>query len=528
MKTGQVCASVSARTSRVLSLYLCLQCLLVSQSPNAATTTLSFDEIGDDIAITNQYQSRGVLVTGANAINAGALGFGAHSGTQVAYAPSGLMTFTLTVGDIKSVSTYMTGPVNIGIFAYDSSNNLLGQAVTSSASVNTLLSVTSSSAAIATVQIHNGGASFAIDDLSFIGAPTQSTYNVIPLTLGKSPTVVLPQGINGSGAVAGFGTTAQGVIQAFTISGASIQNLGTLGGPSSMAHAITNQGQILGTAQTSRKQWHAFSWLVGTGMTDVGTLGGNSSDALAANASGQVVGFSETRNGQQHAFLWTAGGLTDLGTLGGKNSFAVAINTGGRVVGGAENRAGQGRAFSWTASEGMVDLGTLGGTTSAAIGVNVDGAVVGSSLTASKQPHAFYWRPGTNMVDIGTLGGKQSLAVGLNDAGKVIGSTTNASGQPRAFSWQTGGSITDLGTLGGNGSSAVAINQRGDIVGTAQATSGEWRAVLWSATNGTIDLNSKLVNPPSGIILFTALAVGDNGAIVALSNKGVVLLRPQN
>lgn len=530
MKASYACGNAPAqslRLSRVFLFYLGALFFLAATGLHAATTILSFDEIADDVAITNQYASRGVSVAGANAINAGALGFSAHSGTQVAYAPGGLMTFTVSLANIKTVSVYVTGPVDVGVFAYDSANNLVGQSLLpANPPANTLLSVTSSSAAITRVEVHNGGASFAIDDLTFVSTPAETRYSVTTLSLGRAPTVVLPKGINNSGNVAGFGTTLQGAVEAFAIFGASVQSLGTLGGTWSMAHSITNQGQIVGTAQTSRKQWHAFSWMVGTGMTDIGTLGGNSSDALAANSSGQVVGFSETRNGQQHAFLWAGGGLTDLGTLGGRNSFAVAINDGGRAVGIAQNRAGQERAFSWTTAEGMVDLGTLGGSTSAAVGVNKDGAIVGNSLTITKQAHAFYWRPGASMVDIGTLGGKLTAAAGLNDAGKVVGSTTNAAGQPRAFSWQAGGIITDLGTLGGKGSSAVAINQQGDVVGTAQTASGAWRAVLWSASLGMVDLNSKLQNPPPGLLLSAALAVGDNGAIVALSNQGIVLLRP--
>lgn len=136
------------------------------------TTTLNFDSLGEDVPINLQYSAQGVSFSGANTSTAAVLGFTAKSGDKVAYAPSGLMTLSLSIPDVKTVSAYVTGPVNVGIFAYDSADNLLGQALLpANAPANTFLSVTSSGGAIAKVAIHDGGASFAIDDLSFTTAP---------------------------------------------------------------------------------------------------------------------------------------------------------------------------------------------------------------------------------------------------------------------------------------------------------------------------------------------------------------------
>ena len=57
-----------------------------------------------------------------------------------------------------------------------------------------------------------------------------------------------------------------------------IVNLGTLGGPSSEAHAINDRCQIVGWAQTPSNLTHAFLWEDGV-MNDLGTLGGNWSSA---------------------------------------------------------------------------------------------------------------------------------------------------------------------------------------------------------------------------------------------------------
>src|SRR2546428_306638 len=115
-----------------------------------------------------------------------------------------------------------------------------------------------------------------------------------------------------------------------------------------------------------------------TGPTDLGTLGGTSSNAVAVSASGQVVGASTTAGDTAvHAFSWTAGGgMVDLGTLGGTNSFLTirgsvfernggGVNNRGQVVGESSISGDTPlHAFSWTSGGGMVDLGTLGGTDS--------------------------------------------------------------------------------------------------------------------------------------------------------------------
>jgi probable HAF family extracellular repeat protein len=87
---------------------------------------------------------------------------------------------------------------------------------------------------------------------------------------------------------------------------------------------------------------------------DLGTLGGASSLASAINDRGQVVGTSLTPDGLEHAFLYEDGRMIDLGTLGNPqiqhpidDSKAADINDAGQVVG-----ASGGRAF-------LFDAGTL-------------------------------------------------------------------------------------------------------------------------------------------------------------------------
>jgi probable HAF family extracellular repeat protein len=86
--------------------------------------------------------------------------------------------------------------------------------------------------------------------------------------------------------------------------GATMTDLGTLGGSESSAAAINERGQIVGGAQASDGEWHAVLWEPGSGMLDLGTLGGRESFASGIKDRGEVVGWSQTPSGKAHAFLW--------------------------------------------------------------------------------------------------------------------------------------------------------------------------------------------------------------------------------
>jgi probable HAF family extracellular repeat protein len=82
-------------------------------------------------------------------------------------------------------------------------------------------------------------------------------------------------------------------------------------------------------------------------ITDLGTLGGTSSYAYAVSADGSVVvGYSDNASGYDNAFRWSAGVMTNLGTLGGLEARAHAVSANGSVVVGyATNASGDDRAF---------------------------------------------------------------------------------------------------------------------------------------------------------------------------------------
>lgn len=173
--------------------------------------------------------------------------------------------------------------------------------------------------------------------------------------------------MNERGQIVGYSETARGDQRAFIWENGKLRSLGTLGGKDSWVRgesrrgdlnfatfypeAINELGQVVGTSTTRAGRYHGFLWQAGR-MKDLGTLGGPLSLAIAVNERGEVIGRSQLRNGSEHAFVWESGKLTDLGTLGGKSSYAAAINDRGQIVGAAETKNGKLHAVLWRPPSG--------------------------------------------------------------------------------------------------------------------------------------------------------------------------------
>jgi probable HAF family extracellular repeat protein len=218
--------------------------------------------------------------------------------------------------------------------------------------------------------------------------------------------------ISPSGTVTGWTSTYAdiGGQRAFRFSNSSLISAGVLPGNGSSwthAYAINASGQLAGTGMTASRFGHAFLADPVEGTLDLGTLGGVTSDALAISNAGHVAGFSQTgvRNPAvyygivEHAFLWHKGKLTDLGVLPGLvESRADGVNSAGLVVGRCTGATwgSTPTAFVWnsgtlTRLDDVIPAGT-GWTLQNAYAIHDSGRIVGSGLLAG-QTRAFVLLP---------------------------------------------------------------------------------------------------------------------------------------
>jgi probable HAF family extracellular repeat protein len=358
-------------------------------------------------------------------------------------------------------------------------------------------------------------------------------YRVVNLAAGDLSE--LPA-INAQGHVSFSLHTAQGS-RGYFFDGKAVRDIGTLGGSTTNAVGLNNAGQVTGDSATADGNLRAFVWSAGAGMANLGVLpGAYESDAAAINNLGVVTGYSHgTPLTSPRAFRWSAAdGMQDLGSFtGGMGSFSAgnALNDAGLIAGSSDAASGR-HAFAWTKARGMVDIDSLGSTYSDPVAVASAGQVAGHYVVPKSDNlyHAFLWTAANGMRDLGTAGATESFVLAMSPNAHVAGVINLASGDQHAMSWTQAGGMVDLGTLDGGkpgaASRALGVNTKGQIVGWSRNKAGDSKPFLWSAGGGMVELNKRLYKAPAGLKLEDAMAISDNGAIVAGSNAGLVLLTP--
>ena len=289
----------------------------------------------------------------------------------------------------------------------------------------------------------------------------------------------------------------------------TVQDLGTLGGPTSSAWDVNERGQVVGIADTASGVGHAFLWERGV-MHDLGTLGGDGSGAVAINARGQVVGTSDTATGETHAFLWERGVMHDLGGPAGGSSSARLVNSRGQVV--VEHVVVDGfdlevRPYLWDDGT-LTPLGMMNEAFPEMYATDISdrGWVTGYGWSATGAQDGFLWRDGT-LIDLGP-----SQAWSLNEAGQVSGSLYDPDGTVNAI-WQDG-SWTPLDQPGSDGL-MNRINERGTVVGWNRYDGLETRPVLYR-DGEVVDLD---ISPGAG----AATAVNDRDQAIGYDGPDALL-----
>jgi probable HAF family extracellular repeat protein len=334
----------------------------------------------------------------------------------------------------------------------------------------------------------------------------------------------------------------------------TVTDLGTFGGPFSVAFGIDNAGRVGGAAALPNGNVHAFISGVGSTKYDLGTLGGPNSQASAPNGMLNVAVLSETSTPDplkedfcgfgDHLVclgaIWD-GVMRALHTLGGNNAMALGLNNRGQVIGVAENSTKDKSCPSpqvldfepviWGPGQAEIQaLPTLpGDTVGFALGINDRGQVVGSSGTCANTvvtavglfvgPHAVLWEDGP-VTDLGNLGGKMmGKAAAINNRGEVAGFSDVPDGSVHSFLWTRETGMQDLGALGKDVlGDPAGINNSTQVVGgscDSLAPNANCRAFLWQDKK-MMDLND-LIPADSPLYLIYALGINDAGEIVGFA-----------
>ena len=223
---------------------------------------------------------------------------------------------------------------------------------------------------------------------------------------GQPFNVNFPKDINASGIIVGGSAEFEGTFTAFTINGATFEDIGSIDERASAgAEAINDTGTIVGWAEGPRlgappgEPSRAVIWQDGS----IAYLPDNvaaRSRAYGINAAGDIVG-EATWNGAKQAVVWINGALKLLPQFSPDfpDDSAVAINASRTIIGNSQrsvNGATQGRPWVWSPGDARPAALPIpdGATWVMANAINDAGWIVGTVRGARGAESGLLWRNG--------------------------------------------------------------------------------------------------------------------------------------
>lgn len=328
----------------------------------------------------------------------------------------------------------------------------------------------------------------------------------------------------------------------------AVVDLGTFGGELANAHAINDQGHVVGTAERPDQNALPFVWR-GEALINLGSLIPGQAEgfgvAHAISENGLVAGYSAAPyplgpGSVGHAFFWSPeAGMIDLTPDSPALSIARAVNDAGQVVG--EIGGSGGGAFIWSAQAGfsVIQLPSMLFTSNAAEDINASGQVVGHAFNTDSQYAGWVYDSATGESrQLPPLERAPSQTRAINDAGDVVGYSARSNNQQRPVLWRHDGTVVDLGFLPVPGFStgyATDINEQGWVIGAdyADAPGIPTKGWLWIGGEKH-ELRTLLADPQAQIDwseFSTPLGINNRGEIVGIGiREGLpgraFLLRP--
>lgn len=291
---------------------------------------------------------------------------------------------------------------------------------------------------------------------------------------------------------------------------------------------VALSASIVGPGAPEGSPFRPFRWSASRGLVPLPYLGSEGATFVTAiNERSEIVGRSalSPENGADRAVRWTAENrLIPLPAPAGiGQTFASHINDNNVTVGSGDAASGAPNVLAWDAAGRLVDLGPIGTRFAFASTNNNRGEIAGMLDTLTPNLSAFLWSPGKGAVRIGA----RTITHNLNETGEVVGRRVsgNADPAPRAFLFSRARGLVDLHPRGLYASEANDVNDSGVVVGLGQRSPGLDSAYRWTRSGGAVDLNTRLLDPPAGLVVSAGLAVSNSGDILASSNAGVLLLR---